>query len=285
VIGVTAQRWERIGYRWLDVIVPSPRRSTLLTALTHRAPCPPAATTMTIAIEPRPDGWCSLVDGHETPAADELGAVAQAYQRVQDAILVRASAQGRIRLHAAVVDIAGQRILLAGHSGSGKSTLAAALLLAGLNVSSDEAAFVRDGMAIPLPRRFHLRPTTLEHLPDLTAADLLRLPYEPPIWSLDPAALNGSWRIEPAPVRHVVLLDPVHCGPSELSSVDTATAVAELAREAVPYSPRRNVVVRELATLLATASCHRLRLGALDQAIECLRALAQRSPDHEGLHQ
>ena len=189
-------------------------------------------------------------------------------------MLRAAKADGWVRLHAAVVDVDGRRVLLAGRSGAGKTTLAARLLVDGVAVLSDEGAFVRDGLALPLPRRWHVRQSTLDHVPQLRAAPHnVVLPYDPPLWTVDPADLVGPWPLEPAPVRHVVLLEPRHGGESALVRTGTPAAVGELVAEALPYADRPDRTVRALARLLRDATCHRLSVGTLADAARLVRTL------------
>jgi hypothetical protein len=239
-------------------------RPGVLAALAHGGLARPASDVLRLALSP----VGVRVDDEEYACPGPLAAIECAYRLVHDRVLRAA------RLHAAVVDVDGRRVLLAGRSGAGKTTLAARLLADGVAVLADEGAFVRDGLAVPLPRRWHVRQSTLEHVPLLrTARNTVVLPYDPPLWTVDPADLNGPWRLEPARVDHVVLLEPVHRGESALVPAGTAAGIGELLAEALPYADRRDRTVRALARLLRDASCHRLRVGTLAGAAHLIRTL------------
>ncbi len=274
---------DRVGYHWLEVELSRRSRGTLLDSLRHGARCAPAAEVLELDLEPcdrreRPDdrSWLLRVGGGAPRRhPSELAAVEEAYRTVHDRVLRLAEHEGWLRLHAATVDLHGRRILLAGRSGAGKTTLAAALLADGWDVRGDEAVFVRDGIALPLARRLHVRPATFDLLPALRRVpDPVVLPYRPPLWTLDPAALRGPFDLRPAPVSHIVLLDPVHHGPCELSAAPSGDVLGSLAAEALPYSRHTGPAVRQLAAVLREARCHRLRLGDLRDAPRALRTLA-----------
>jgi hypothetical protein len=245
-------------------------RPGVLAALAHGGLARPASDVLRLALSP----VGVRVDDQEYACPGPLAAIECAYRLVHDRVLRAARDDGWTRLHAAVVDVDGRRVLLAGRSGAGKTTLAARLLADGVAVLADEGAFVRDGLAVPLPRRWHVRQSTLEHVPLLrTARNTVVLPYDPPLWTVDPADLNGPWRLEPARVDHVVLLEPVHRGESALVPAGTAAGIGELLAEALPYADRRDRTVRALARLLRDASCHRLRVGTLAGAAHLIRTL------------
>jgi len=68
------------------------------------------------------------------------------------------SVGGWLPLHGGLVTIAGRRLLVVGQKGAGKSTLMLRLLYDGHAVEGDEMVFTRDGVAVALPRSFHLKP-------------------------------------------------------------------------------------------------------------------------------
>jgi hypothetical protein len=263
--------YRRIAYHWLDVFLADQSRGSLLDVLRHGAWSAPAARSVYIGLSRTgPEEWTLEVDGTRSQHLSELRAAESAYRRVHEAVLAAARARRWVRLHAAIVDWDGTRLLLAGPSGAGKTTLAARLMVDQADVQGDEAVFIRDGVALALPRRLHVRGPTLRLLPQLRRRPAVTvLPYDPPLWTFDP----GHRQLRAAAVRHVVLIDPIHSGASQLTSIGSAGALGELAAEALPYAPDAASAIRELSAVLRQANCHRLRLGDLDSAVEQLYPL------------
>jgi hypothetical protein len=258
----------RVSYHWVELHLPA--AGSLLDVLHHQARSPIAAeVTWPVSLGTHPPGGLALqINGPASVHPTPLAALEAAYRRLHGEVLRRAQAHGWIRLHAATVDIGRTRLLLAGPSGIGKTTLAARLLADGHGLQGDEAVFIRSGESLALPRRLHVREPTLHLVPSLRVRPATLLPYDPPLWTIDPTA--GLLRT--AAVDHVVLLR--RDGAPGSTPVPTPVLLDEVLTETVPFAERHGQAVRELAAVLRRAQCHQLHVTDLERAADDLRALA-----------
>jgi hypothetical protein len=221
------------------------------------------------------DGYTVLEEGnhlgHEPGRFEVLDTV---YRRVYQRALEYASLCGWVRLHAGLVELAdGRRVLLLGPSGAGKTTLLLRLLFDGAAVQTDENVLVRAGRALAVPRPFRIDGAVDELLPELTLAPLLPTLPNGGGRLLDPGAVGRPWRIDAGGVDDVVLLDG-HAAPSLLSRVEASSAMPAVVEQALPNQESPADVLREIAAIMRTARCWRLRTGPLPTAARLLSELS-----------
>lgn len=180
-----------------------------------------------------------------------------------------------LRLHAACADPGGRRVLFVGRKRAGKTTLMLRLLRDGVPVRGDELVMLEaDGTALPLPRRFHVRPGSFPLCPELAdvqaAAPRLRLPGGGTAYALAPDELGHAWSIAPAPVDALVFLKPNHGGRSSLVHLPPESAARRLAKQiSLPeFSPHW---VEGLSRLVDCRRVYLLYNGDLDQSSAMLR--------------
>src|SRR5262245_17107922 len=89
--------------------------------------------------------------------------------RMVHALLARLLAQGMYAIHAGAVVDHGAALALVGRSGQGKTTLTLGLLRRGMGLLSDELMVVEPSAhrIVPYRRSLHLRPGTLDLIPEL----------------------------------------------------------------------------------------------------------------------
>jgi hypothetical protein len=186
-----------------------------------------------------------------------------------------ASLAGWIRLHGALIDIAGARVLLAGASGSGKSTLTARMLVDGDQVQGDESVLVREGVVVAVPRPLHLEPATAALVPEI--GELLeRAPRVSGIAVVDPGRLGFSWQLREARLDHAIALDR-NPGPEGCVPIPQTEMIAALVPQAFRVTETKSALIRELSSAVAGVRCHRLAMSdpavMRDAVLDALRAV------------
>jgi hypothetical protein len=195
------------------------------------------------------------------------------YRRVHQRAFELASLRGWVRLHGAVADCAGGRVLMVAPSGTGKTTLSCRLLFDGVAVAADESVMIRDGASLPVARRFHLKPHIEDVIPDLRpyAGDLPAL-NDGSVRAFDPTEAGFAWPLEEIPVSHVVLLER-GTGTSTMAPVSAVAVMPEIVAESFPHQEPVGTLLAQIAALLAQARCWRLRMDSLVEAAELVASL------------
>ncbi len=134
----------------------------------------------------------------------------------------------------------------------------------------------------PIPRKFHLKVTSLDQLPELrpVAADCGR--YEGPrgtIIPIDPTVLGREWVADPGGVDAVFLLERNFAGNTHLSALPGSSVATALTHHITNYHSGNRKEMRALLKLAASVSGYRVRVGDLGQAVEQIReVLDERIP-------
>lgn len=210
------------------------------------------------------------------PAPDDVLGVlyARCYGRVVDHL----SVGGWVPLHAGLVTIARRRLLVVGHKGVGKTTLMLRLLHDGYGVEGDEMVFTRDGVAVALPRSFHLKPGTDALIPEL-GARFDDLPFTVTsdgyqVTAFDPGAEGFDWRLGIGPIDGAVVLRANHGGETSVRPLTTLEVVQYVLDHSFPTSESRPMLVRAGAALLGQVDGVEVTVGLVDTAASALADFA-----------
>ncbi len=189
---------------------------------------------------------------------------------------------GTIMLHAACGHLgssqdgqsAGRRFLLIGDSGTGKTTLILQLAALGVAVEGDEIAVLTPGGVTALPRRFHVKSTSLTELPWLPPGGERQPFYEnfpgSYVFAVSPRAFGYDWEIRYGPIDAVFYLEANHGGQPRLEQLPR-TRMVELAMQQLRLPDARDRSwLGPLCAALDHATAHRLIVGRLDKTAELL---------------
>jgi len=218
-------------------------------------------STMSYTIKPHGDRFEVREEGDllgsESDAQDVLDVV---YRRMYQRSFELASLRGWVRIHAATVELPSGRALLVGRSGMGKTTLSCALRLAGIEVPADESVLVRDGLAIPVPRRFHVKIPVADALPELAnIADHSPMLASGAVAAVDPRQLGGGWAIAQRLVQSVYLLE--RSSKTRLQALAAVETVPQLLDGCFRNQEPTAEVIRAASGIARIATCHRLLVG------------------------
>jgi hypothetical protein len=197
------------------------------------------------------------------------------YYRVYRRLLERFVLAGWVALHAALATINGRRTIILGHKGVGKTTLAMRLLFAGHAVEGDEMALVRNGLALALPRAFHLKPDIGRLVPEIAGMlpDLPKMLSGPvEIAALEPSECGFDWSIRVAPADRVVWISPNHGGGTELNRRSSFTTIRRIIEYSLGWGETRAALVAA-ASCLGRADGYELVMGNPHNAVHLLEAV------------
>jgi hypothetical protein len=170
---------------------------------------------------------------------DEDVAVVSLLNLITEELHEGLTSRGILGIHAGAVEIGGRAVVMSGPSGRGKSTLTLGLLRQGAGWLTDELALIAPDAPtiLPFPRGLHVRPATLELLPEL---DFLRDRPRQQLgggseWSVSAADLAQAFgtRIAAATPLAAILLfdgDPGSGRSPKIEPLSAAVATMELLR-------------------------------------------------------
>lgn len=166
------------------------------------------------------------------------------YQRCYGRLLEHLRLGGWVPLHGAMATVAGRRLLVLGEKGAGKTTLMLRLLYDGHAVEGDELVFTREGVAVPMPRSFHVKAGTEALIPEL-AGRLDRLPATSTsdgtrIAAFDPSVAGFPWHIAAGPIDGAFVLRPDRMAATCCSPLTSTELVRFVVDHALPLTDSRS---------------------------------------------
>ncbi len=205
--------------------------------------------------------------------------------RLVGSILRGLYAREAMTIHASTVEVRDGLLVMAAPSGGGKTTLALGLAARGHALLSDELAVVDpDGTIRAYPRAAHVRPDTLELIPELAfLADRPRHQLGGGNeWSLEPAELAERWglsTVESGRLAGVVLIDGAPgAGSGTLTMCSPATTAVELTRASFAASIDFGATLGRFAALVADVPCARLESGPFGVSLDAIERMFGSAP-------
>lgn len=231
----------------------------------------PIARTHRFAVRRLPEGYAVEEDGapprmEATPEAAGYAVFSRMHA------LALAALPEFTKIHAGSARWQGRRVIAVGPPHAGKTTLMTRLVYAGFAVEGDEMVLVRDGVALPYPRRFGVRAPTVDLIPQLGA---LTGGGRPAPLVVDPVLLGAPWRIEAGPVDAVLFLEPNHGGETALVPCPKHDMVRRVMSQSSAPEAGKRQWIRDVCAIVDRASSHVLRLGRLDAAVVAVTSALQ----------
>jgi hypothetical protein len=270
--------YQALDYRFCVEVAGTARagevRNNVVWALRDLAPAPAGDHVYRLTAEPD-DAGVQLVlerDGAVLAASAPLWtAVDQLVGDVTRGAV--ASRPDHLLLHAAAVSFGGHGVLLPGPSGSGKSMSAAALVLAGFDYLTDEAAAIHPGTLeiAPYAKPLSLRPGSPQQL-GITLPALGRLGSP----GLAPSSiLRAHSAGRQVPVRLLLFprYDPGTI--SQLTPMSRAEAFVEVTNNSFNFVDHGGQWMDMLRRLVTQCWCGRLNIGGIDSVPALVRSQLQ----------
>jgi hypothetical protein len=191
------------------------------------------------------------------------------YQRLHGRAI--AALPDHIRINATSGMHAGGSFLIIGPEGAGKTTLALSLMLQGIDVTGDVLVLLRDGEALPFPRKFYAREDSIGRIPKLSLsgrfAACVSNPQEGRVVALDPLEFGKPWRIAPAAVSTLLYIEPNHGARSALRRIGKVDMTRRVLRHCLPPISGRRDWLGDLCATVNQAETFVVELGELDSAL------------------
>jgi hypothetical protein len=181
----------------------------------------------------------------------------------------------RIRIHAGCGEWEGKRFLVVGDKGAGKTTLMVTLLMAGFRVVGDELVLVRDGKAMPFPRRFHIKEESTRLLtrmkPLFETLPYNMTSYNHRMYSLSPRDVGREWKIDEGEVRAVFYLVPNHGGETRMEESPKYGMVEKVMPMSFLSEKDDHKKIGHLCRMIDKAECYTIYIGDLEGAVSAVR--------------
>lgn len=180
-----------------------------------------------------------------------------------------------LTVHAGVVSSGDRALVFPGDANAGKSTLVAALVTAGFDYLSDEAALLDlEGTLVhPYHRSVSLEPGSWPLLPGLRPAPPAGFPAPSDLWILPPDELRDSCLGAACPPGWVLFPRLAVGDGTSLQPVSRADALRRLARRSTNLAALGTPGFRSLVRTVEASSCWEIALDGVRTAVEELQRL------------
>ena len=240
----------------------------------------PLRTRVEYAVRRRRDGFAIERDGACCAVVGQRQAVlGELFERIHAATLEPFA--DAVRVHAASGSCGGRAFLAVGPKGAGKTSLALRLLFDGCLVFGDELVLLRGERAIAFPRKFYVKPGTVDLIPELAGLSgrlpAVRDARGSPILAFEPGDAGLPWRIETVRPKVVVVIEPAFPHESRIDELPRYRAVERILSQAALPEHRKGEAIHEVCEVVESCQTLVLRLGPLDAAAAALRNVVGRA--------
>jgi hypothetical protein len=198
-----------------------------------------------------------------------MSALETLYQRLHHHAI--AAMPDHIRMRAVIGMYGGRSFLIIGPERAGKTTLALGLMLEGVDITSDELALLRFGVAVAFPRKFLVRENDIGHIPRLRTLDRLSAcvnnPQEDRLVALDPLEFGKQWRIAPAAVSSIFYIEPNYGARTTLQRYGKVEMIRHILPQCAPPVSGRRDWLSDLCATVEQANTFVIELGDLESAV------------------
>lgn len=206
------------------------------------------------------------------------------------------SANQYLLLHSAVVEKNGLCLILPAMPGSGKSTLSSALALSGWRLLSDEFGVIehseKGDMACkvaPLPRAIPLKNQSIDiiknYSPNAVMGPIYPNTRKGVVCHLSPPGESILRQEERAIARWIVFPHYAEGQKTQLVPYSKANAFVKVSNNSFNYKITMEKGFRTLSKLIDTTDCYYLPNGDLQEAVDTLNLLAEKTISHNSSSQ
>ena len=147
--------------------------------------------------------------------------------------------------------------------------------LYGYEAEGDELVLVRDGKAMPFPRRFNIKEESTRLLTQMKPL-FETLPYNMTyynhrMYSLSPHDVGREWKIDEADVRAVFYLVPNHDGETRIEECPKYLMVNRVMPMSFLSEKDDHMKISHLCRMIDDAECHTIYIGGLEGAVSGLQ--------------
>ena len=183
--------------------------------------------------------------------------------------------RGCIRIHAGCGEYNGKRFLIVGDKGTGKTTLMTRLLFEGFRIDGDELVIVHNEKVTPFPRRFLIKESSVELLPQVKSM-IDSVPYiqaddGSKIYSFAPSDAGFSWKIETRRTDTFFYLESNHSGDTRVEKCPKYLMVQKVMPRTFLSNTHDHLKIGQLCKMIDLSDCYILHIGKLEWAVSSLR--------------
>lgn len=179
------------------------------------------------------------------------------------------------RVHAGCGEYNKKRFIVIGDKGVGKTTLMTRLLFEGFRSDGDELVIIHDGETIPFPRRFHIKESSIELLPQIrpyiSATPYINNGSGMKIFSFAPSETGFDWKIESRKTDFIFFLKQNHGSRTWVEKCPKYLMVQKMIPLSFFSISDDFKKIAALCQITDQADCFVLHIGSPDSAVSVMQ--------------